>query len=203
MRAAEKLRVLIAEDELLDSQIIVAGIEHLGHEVVGTAPDGEKAVEMAISLRPDVVLMDIEMPVIDGIEACRLIQETFPMPVVMLTVHDSIEVVQRASDVGAGAYLIKPPDAEAIDRAITVSRARFEDLVQLRKLNVELEQALAQVEVLRGIIPICMYCKSIRDDEGFWERVEAYVTRHSTVQFSHGICPTCFAKQSHDGSVLA
>ena len=203
MRAPEKLRVLIAEDALIDSQVIVAGIEHLGHEVVGTAPDGEKAVEMATSLRPDVVLMDIQMPVLDGIEACRLIQESLPLPVVMLTVHDSMEVVRRASEVGAGAYLIKPPDAQAIDRAITVSRARFEDLAQLRKLNAELERALAQVEVLRGIVPICMYCKSVRDDKGFWERVEAYVTRHSTVQFSHGICPTCFAKQSRDGSALA
>ena len=200
MRAIEKLRVLIAEDDLLARQVIVAVMEQLGHQVVGTAPDGEKAVEMARSLRPDVVLMDIEMPVLDGIEACRLIQETFPLPVVMLTVHDSMEVVQRASEVGAGAYLIKPPDAEAIDRAITVSRARFEDLVQLRKLNVELEQALAQVEVLRGIIPICMYCKSIRDDEGFWERVEAYVTRHSAAQFSHGICPTCYAQHSLGGT---
>ena len=97
---------------------------------------------------------------------------------------------------GAGAYLIKPPDPPAIDRAITVSRARFDDLVELRKLNADLEHALAQVELLQGIIPICMYCKSIRDDEGFWERVEAYVERHSTAQFSHGICPTCYMKHS-------
>lgn len=196
MRAAEELRVLIAEDGLVDSKAMVAVIEYLGHQVVGTAPDGEKAVEMATSLRPDVVLMDIQMPVLDGIEACRLLQDSFPVPVVILTAHDSQEMVQRASAAGAGAYLIKPPDARATDRAITVSRARFEDLMQLRKLNWELERALAQVDMLRGIVPICMYCKDIRDDKGYWEDVAAYVTRHSAVEFSHGICPTCFAKAS-------
>lgn len=196
MRAAENLRVLIAEDEPLVSQVIVAVIKHLGHQVVGTVTDGEKAVELAESLRPDVVLMDILMPVLDGIEACRLIQESFPLPVVILTAHDSRKWVQRASAAGAGAYLIKPPDAQATDRAITVSRARFEDLMHLRKLNVELEHALAQVDVLRGIIPICMYCKDIRDDKGYWEDVAAYVTRHSAARFSHGICPICFAKGS-------
>ncbi len=147
MRAAKGLRVLIAEDELLDSQVIVALIEQLGHQVVGTARDGEKAVEMATSLRPDVVLMDIQMPVLDGIEACRLIQESFPLPVVILTAHDSEELVQRASAAGAGAYLIKPPDAQATDRAITVSRARFEDLMQLRKQRSKLEEIVQELEV--------------------------------------------------------
>ena len=146
MRAAEKLRVLIAEDGLLDSQAMVAGIEHLGHQVVGTAPDGEKAVEMATSLRPDVVLMDIQMPVLDGIEACRLIQESCPLPVVIMTEHDSKEFVQRASAAGVGAYLVKPPDARAMDQAITVSRARFEDLMQLRKLNGELQKIVTELE---------------------------------------------------------
>ena len=147
MRATKGLRVLIAEDELLDSQVIVALIEQLGHQVVGTARDGEKAVEMATSLRPDVVLMDIQMPVLDGIEACRLIQESFPLPVVILTAHDSEEFVQRASAAGAGAYLIKPPDAQATDRAITVSRARFEDLMQLRKQRSKLEEIVQELEV--------------------------------------------------------
>ena len=147
MRAIEKLRVLIAEDDLLARQVIVAVIEQLGHQVVGTAPDGEKAVEMAKSLRPDVVLMDIEMPVLDGIEACRLIQESLPLPVVILTAHESKELVQEASAAGAGAYLIKPPDPQLTDRAITVSRARFQDLVQLRKQRSKLEEIVTRLEM--------------------------------------------------------
>ena len=147
MRAIEKLRVLIAEDDLLARQVIVAVIEQLGHQVVGTAPDGEKAVGMAKSLRPDVVLMDIEMPVLDGIEACRLIQESLPLPVVILTAHESKELVQEASAAGAGAYLIKPPDPQLTDRAITVSRARFQDLVQLRKQRSKLEEIVTRLEM--------------------------------------------------------
>ena len=67
--------------------------------------------------------------------------------------------------------------------------------MEIRRVNEQLKEALAQVDMLRGIIPICMYCKNIRDDEGYWERVDAYVTRHSTAEFSHSICPTCYEER--------
>ena len=110
MSDAEVLRVLIGEDQFLVRQAIVGVVESLGYEVAGEAGDGQQAVDLTKSLRPDVVLMEIQMPVMDGTEACRLIQESFPVPVVMLTAHDSEELVQQASEAGAGAYLIKPPD---------------------------------------------------------------------------------------------
>ena len=90
MSAAEKLRVLIAEDDFLVSRMIVRVIDGLGHEVVGSAADGEQAIEMTKSLRPDVLLMDIQMGEMDGTEACRRIQETCPVPVVILT-HEARE----------------------------------------------------------------------------------------------------------------
>jgi AmiR/NasT family two-component response regulator len=134
----------------------------------------------------------------DGLEAARRIQERCPTPVVVLTAHESEDLVQKAGEAGVAAYLTKPPRAPEIERAITIALARHEDLMALRRLNqelaarnAELERALAEVKTLRGIIPICMDCKKIRDDEGFWQRVDIYVQEHSHAEFSHSFCPQC------------
>jgi CheY-like chemotaxis protein len=138
--------------------------------------------------------MDIEMPEMDGLEAARLIQEKSPRPVVLLTGHDDPAMVQRASKAGVGAYLVKPPSAPEIDRSITIAVARFADLMELRRLNVELRLALDNVKVLKGLLPICASCKKIRDDRGYWEGVESYIKKHSDVEFSHGLCPDCITR---------
>jgi len=161
---------------------------------VGKASDGVKAVEMAVSLRPDVVLMDIQMPELDGLEAARQIQEHCPMPVVILTAHESRSLVEKASEVGVGAYLTKPPNPAEIERAITVAVARFDDMTELHRLNTELEEALAKVKTLSGFLPICANCKMIRDDKGYWNQIEEYIRDHSEAEFSHSICPGCAKK---------
>jgi YesN/AraC family two-component response regulator len=135
--------------------------------------------------------MDLEMPGMDGVEATRLIQERYPTPVVALTAYETEALVARAAAVGVGAYLVKPPDARELDRAIRIAIARFEDLMELRRLNAELEAALAQVKTLSGLLPICASCKKIRDDRGYWQRVEVYIRDHSDADFTHGICPDC------------
>ncbi len=194
----EGTRVLIAEDDFLVAQMIKGQLAQIGCSVVGHAADGEEAVEVACRERPDIVLMDIKMPALSGIEAARRIQESCPLPIVMLTAHESMDLVRQAGDAGVGAYLLKPPNEREIERAITIARARFGDLVELRRLNAELAAALAQAKVLRGLLPICAACKRIRDDEGYWHQVEVYIRDHSNVEFSHGLCPEC-AKKLYPG----
>jgi AmiR/NasT family two-component response regulator len=198
MQPQMRFRVLIVEDEALVSDVIQNELEKSGHEVVGRAADGRLAVELAQSLRPDVVLMDIAMPEIDGLKATLMIQEECPTPVVLLSAHDHQALVTQASLVGAGAYLIKPSGAAELTRAMTIAVARFSDLMELRrlnadlqKLNKELQDALVEIKTLKGILPICATCKKIRDDEGYWHQVEVYVRDHSDAVFSHGICPDC------------
>jgi AmiR/NasT family two-component response regulator len=191
MKGKGEIRVLIAEDDFLVGQMIEGLLHQIGFTVAGHALDGQQAVDMACSIRPDVVLMDIKMPVMDGIEATRRIQELCPIPVVMLTAHESRELVEQASAAGVAAYLVKPPNVREIERAVTIALARFDDLVTLRRLNAELEAALAQVKTLRGLLPICAACKKIRDDKGYWHQVEVYIRDHSEAEFSHGICPDC------------
>jgi CheY-like chemotaxis protein len=128
MKERESTRVLIVEDNPLVSEMIKGLVEEAGYTVVGEAADGLEAVEMTQSLRPDVVLMDIMMPVMDGIESTRLIYERCPTPVVVLTAYYMPETVERANAAGAGAFLVKPANMREMEQAITIAIARFGDI---------------------------------------------------------------------------
>lgn len=194
MTQTQVTNVLIAEDDYLVAEMIKGVLDAGRYRIVAEASDGQQAVDLAAAHTPDVVIMDIQMPGMDGIEASRRIQETCPTPVVVLTAYDDPVLVQQASRAGVGAYLLKPPDERELDRAIAIAIARFHDLAELRRLNGQLERALSEIKTLRGIIPICVGCKRIRDDQGFWQRVEVYVRDHSEAEFSHSYCPDCAAK---------
>ena len=208
MSNRQDVRVLIAEDDYLNSEMLKGLLEEIWYTVIGEAADGLETVEMTQSLQPDVVLMDIKMPDMDGLEATRLIFERCPTPVVVLTAYETPELVEEASAVGVGAYLVKPPNAREMERAITIAIARFDDLMELRRLNaelqagneargrliLELQDTLAQLKTLSGLLPICASCKKIRDDDGYWNQLEAYIQDHSDVVFSHGLCPECAKK---------
>jgi two-component system, response regulator PdtaR len=189
-----KLKVLIVEDDSLVADLIQSQLEAIGCVVLAKASDGFQAVEKAQLLDPDVVLMDIEMPGQDGLEATRCIQQLKPRPVVLLTAHENPELLARAGDAGVGGYIVKPTSLQELDRTIAIAVARFADLVELRRLNEELRMALASVKRLSGLLPICASCKKIRDDKGYWQSVEAYLIERTDAQFSHGCCPECTKK---------
>ena len=190
----KKLRVLVAEDDSLVADLIQSQLESIGCMVVGKASDGFQAMRKAADLDPDIVLMDIEMPGQDGLEATRHIQASRPRPVVLLTAHDTPDLLVRAGEVGVGGYIVKPTSPQELDRTMAIAIARFGDLMELRRLNDELRGALASVKRLSGMLPICANCKKIRDDKGYWQAVEAYLMEHTDAMFSHGCCPECRKK---------
>jgi AmiR/NasT family two-component response regulator len=198
VRFAHSYRILVTDDDALIAGLIQDELEELGHKVVGRAADGAEAVRLVQNLQPDVVLMDISMPVMDGLQATREIQAKCPRPVVLLTAHDEPETVEKASAAGAGAYVLKPPNGPELGRAIAIAVARFDDLQTLRRLNTELQAALAQVKRLSGLIPMCSCCRKVRDDRGYWQQVEQYIAEHSTARVSHGMCPDCIRKMYPD-----
>ena len=151
-RGGSTTRVLIADDKYLVGEMIQGLLEDAGYTVVGRAIDGEQAIEMTASLRPDVVLMDIRLPGIDGIEATRRIQARCPTPVVALTAHEDLELVEEATQAGVGAYLIKPPDIREIHRAIKISMARFADLLKLQQMNATLEARNAELDAFAEMV---------------------------------------------------
>jgi PAS domain S-box-containing protein len=143
---AEKIRVLIAEDDYLITEEIKKILGELGYLLVATAFNGVEAVELTENLKPDVVLMDLEMPKMNGLEASAKIQEICPTPIVVLTAYDSKEMIEKAADLGIGAFLNKPPDSREIERAIIIAMARFDDLIKLKKSNDELRKLTQAIE---------------------------------------------------------
>ncbi len=132
-------KVLIVDDDFMVREMIKARVQEAGYKIIGEAGDGTEALDMVKHLHPDVVLMDIEMPETNGIEATHQIHDNYPTPVVMLTAYDNPELVEQAGQAGAGAYLVKPPRVDEIERAITIAITRFNDMMSLRQLNAELD----------------------------------------------------------------
>ena len=145
----QRTRVLIVGDDILISEMTRQILEQMGYVVVGMAANGRQAIDRTEKLsgssdQPDVILMDIGLPDIDAIEAIRQMQELCPTPVVVLTGFDTPELVKRASTTGVGAYLVKPPDRNALERAITIAIARFDDTMELHRLNAELQAQIGE-----------------------------------------------------------
>lgn len=133
-------RILIVEDDAMVCEMICSVVEGLGYIVAGRAAEGEEAVSLVSQLRPDLVLMDLRLPGIDGVEATARINAVCPTPVVVLTAYDTPDFVSRAIDAGVGAYLLKPPEADELARAMKIAQARFADLEELRRLAVSLRE---------------------------------------------------------------
>ena len=143
---------------------------------------------------PRLALLDWVMPGLDGPDVCRAVrgrESGRSLYVILLTSKNEQADIVAGLDAGADDYLVKPFDPGEL-RARLGAGARIIDLQNSLATQVsELEHTLAKVGRLNGLLPICAYCKAIRDDSDYWHRVEEYVTEHADVQFSHGICPNC------------
>jgi response regulator RpfG family c-di-GMP phosphodiesterase len=146
---------------------------------------------------PQLAILDIMMPEIDGLEVCRRVRSLrAPVPtyIIMLTARTLPREIVTGLEAGADDYLTKPFDSSELRARIKVGE-RILDLQRNLLLRVEeLEEALSRVKQLQGLLPICSYCKKIRDDQNYWQQVESYISNHSEAQFSHGICPDCYAR---------
>ena len=152
---AKRLKVLIAEDEPVVAQGLRVQLEELGHSVVGIAYDGRDAVAKAESLEPDLILLDIKMPRLDGLEATRQVMAHRPVPIVLVTAHSDPDLIQEAMVIGVMGYLLKPVDRKDLVPAIALATTRFVDLMALRKDVQSLKEALMlrqQVERAKGIL---------------------------------------------------
>ncbi len=158
------LKILIAEDEGLVAAGLKSQVEALGHQVVGLAKDGVEAVELTERLSPDLVLMDVRMPRLDGIQAAKKLQETMPTAILFVTAHSDIQLAAEASKVGALGYLIKPVNGPQLQPAIQVAVSRFDEIAALRRSVMDLKEdieARKHVERAKGIL-----MKRLRLDEG-------------------------------------
>jgi DNA-binding NarL/FixJ family response regulator len=188
----QSIRVLVAEDEALVAEMIEGLLSEIGCSVAGRASDGREAVARTRELLPDVVLMDLEMPGGDGVEATRQIHAAGLAPVVVLTAHVTRDWHDRAVRAGAGGYLGKPVTARALEHTIRVARARFRERVELEARIATLAGALERA-LSRGMLPVCAECRRVRDDDRYWQEVESYISGRTEDDFVHGLCPDCVA----------
>lgn len=209
------------EHNLLIIDDIPENIQVLGHVLdkehysVSFATDGQQALDMIAENEFDLILLDIMMPHMDGYEVCRRLKQMpakKEVPVIFLTARTEAVDIVRGFQVGAVDYVTKPFNSyELLARVrthIELTDARkailrhnselSEKNAILEKANTELEKALARIKTLEGILPICSYCNKIRDGQGHWKQLEAYITHHSQAEFSHGICPDCIQHHHPD-----
>jgi response regulator NasT len=164
---SEPLRILVAEDETIIRLDLRGLLEGAGFEVCAEARDGEEAVRLAHETSPDVALLDVKMPRLDGIEAARQILEERPIPIVMVTAYGERELVARAVEAGVFGYLVKPFRATDLLPAIETARARHDELVALREEAESLAEALAARKAIERAKGILMQREGLSEADAF------------------------------------
>ena len=188
------MKILLAEDDPLYARLLQRLLE--SEYEVRLARDGVEAWEaLQAENPPQLAVLDWLMPRMDGIEVCRQVRQRPEMAstyMILLTSRDRIKDILAGFAAGADDYLVKPCDPEELRARVRVGRRVVELQSALAAHVAQLKQALASVRQLQGLLPICAYCKRIRNDQNYWEQLETYVSEHSEASFSHGICPNCY-----------
>jgi sigma-B regulation protein RsbU (phosphoserine phosphatase) len=191
------LRVLIADDEPVSRTVVGAMVKKAGYEVC-FASDGEQAwAQLSAPNPPSIALLDWEMPGLAGpevVERIRARNEPAPTYVILLTSRDSSADIVAGLKRGANDYVTKPANEDELVARVNVGARVVELQTALAERVRSLEEALANVKALQTLLPMCAYCKSIRNDQNYWEKVETYFHDHSGVSFSHSYCPTCYER---------
>jgi DNA-binding response OmpR family regulator len=198
---ARPVTVLLADDDKLTLNVLNDTLTRAGYDVV-TASDGEQAWKKLHESNAQVAILDWIMPGMEGVEICRRAAQDPKLAnhyFVLLTGRSSTQDLVAGLQSGASDYLRKPFEEAELLARVEVG-VRFVELQRkLAERVEELETALKQVRRLEGLLPICSYCKRIRNEQDYWERVDAYISQHTNVRFSHNICPECYQKHVRNG----
>ncbi|MDT7042600.1 response regulator [Candidatus Nitronereus thalassa] len=196
--ATSRRSVLVAEDDKISRRTVVSALSRGGNHVV-EAEDGAQAWKVLQgSDSPQLAILDWMMPELDGLQLCREVKKLGDgraRYVILVTSKAERQDVVKGLEAGADDYITKPFDAEELRARVRVGFRVLDLQEKLANRVHELEQAICQIKQLHGLLPICSYCKKIRDDGNYWQQVEEYIGQHSEVKFSHGICPACYEKE--------
>ena len=191
------MRLVVADDDPVTRRLLEGVLSKLGFQVV-LAKDGTEALAILTGEDPPpLAILDWMMPGMTGIDVCRKLRHrasSGPTYVLIVTSREQTEDLVAALDAGADDYVTKPFQVEELKARVGVGLRVATLQRRLADRVTELEHALAHVTRLQGLLPICMYCKKIRNDQNYWTQVETYVSDHSGARFSHSICPDCRVK---------
>lgn len=192
----ESGRILVVDDNAANIDVMLAFLEAEGYDL-SIATTGEMALKIARHSAPHLILLDVMMPGMDGFATCRELkaeERTMDIPVIFVTAKKEVEDIVKGFASGGVDYISKPfRQEEVLSRVATHLKLR-RLLITQERLIAKLNAALAEVNTLRGLLPICSYCKKIKDKKGAWKKLETYLRTHTQADFSHGICPDCLQK---------
>ncbi|MDW8107334.1 MAG: response regulator [Armatimonadota bacterium] len=183
-----RLRIVIADDEPIILLDLRQMLEELGMSVVGEASDGRQAVEKVRQLKPDLAILDVKMPEMDGIEAARILHEERLAPVILLTAYSDSELVQRAKQAGVYGYLVKPFKQADLMPAIEVALARYQETRELEQQVGDLKEALETRKIIERAKGILMDTYGLREQEAYRRiQVQSMNTRKSMREIAEAI----------------
>jgi PleD family two-component response regulator len=209
---AEVLRRFFSEEEGIDLHYV---------------SDPAEAIKVANQIRPTVILQDLVMPGVDGLALVgryRANSSTKDTPIIVLSTKEEPQIKSLAFSLGANDYVVKLPDRLELiarvryhskaylnhlqrDEAYRALRESQQQLLEsnaaLLATNQKLGEALSDVKQLTGLLPMCAYCKRVRNDQNYWDQIEGYLAKHSDLQLSHGVCEDCFTKHAADFGLSA
>lgn len=195
------LAVLCVEDERAAREELLLLLRRRAREV-WVAEHGALGLELFCAHTPDLVMTDLRMPGLDGLQLARTLRELRPeVQLIATTAHSDRAVLLEAIEVGFDHYVLKPIEVDRLEAAmakcaqqVATAKAIAAYQAERERLIAELQVSHTEVKTLRGILPICAWCKNVRDDHGYWKQVEQYVHEHTEADFSHTICPKCIER---------
>ncbi|MCK5147506.1 response regulator transcription factor [bacterium] len=189
------MKILIAEDDRISRRLLATSLGNKGFEVEAVENGQDALASLMAKDAPQLVILDWMMPEIDGIDVIRQFRnqqvERFTY-IILLTAKGHKEDIASGLEAGADDYLIKPFDPRELNARLHVGIRMIELQNKLKDHVEKLQDALDNVQKLEGMLPICSYCKKIRNDKNYWTQVESYISAHTMAQFSHSICPDCY-----------
>lgn len=188
--------ILIVDDTPENLSILRQILAEQGYRV-RPALSGEIALKAVQANPPDLILLDILMPEMDGYEVCRRLkadENLRHIPIIFISALDELEDKVKAFSEGCVDYITKPFQADEVLARVNTHISLRSTQISLEKKNIDLQNALDEVKQLRGFLPICTSCKSIRDDQGYWESIDIYISNHSDAVCTDSLCPVCEAK---------
>lgn len=189
------MKILIADDDVVSRRLLQALLVRWGYEVVVTCDGAQAWQALQSEEAPPLAILDWVMPGLSGLEVCRNVRQEAtltPPYIILLTSRSSQADIIAGLQAGADDYVTKPFDQEELLARLRVGTRVVQLQRSLADRVRELEDALSRVKQLQGLLPICSYCKKVRDDQNYWQQVESYITQHSEAKFSHSICPECY-----------
>ena len=178
----EKMRVIVADDETIIRLDIKEMLTEAGHNVVAEAADGEEAVRLATELKPDLVIMDVKMPKMDGITAASLINDKHIAPVLLLTAYSQTDLIEKAKEAGVLAYLVKPIREEQLFPAIEIARSRFAEIKTLGEELDYLKESLETRKLLDRAKGILMAAHGFTEAEAYRKMQQYSMNQRTTLK---------------------